>query len=210
MRTIFVTGIGTGVGKTVVSAIVAEALRADYWKPIQCGDLESSDSRTVAGLLSNSDSRVHEESLRLRLAASPHYAAEQEGISITPESFARPVTQRDLVVEGAGGLLVPLAKGFLVADLAVGLGAEVLLVSRNYLGSLNHTLLTVEALRTRGLAILGIVFNGDPYPSGERFLLDHTGLEMIGRVREERELTADLVRSYAAEMRARLRRGARC
>ena len=151
MQPIFITGIGTGVGKTIVSAIVTEALQADYWKPVQAGFMEGTDKTVVRDLLSNHTSRVHEEVYKLKLAASPHIAAREENIEIDLEKIYRDYSQLlisndHVVIEGAGGIMVPLNEREFVIDLIKILDAKVILVSRNYLGSINHSLLTAEIL----------------------------------------------------------------
>jgi len=159
-KPIFVTGIGTGVGKTIVSAILVEKLKADYWKPVQAGDLDQSDTITVKSLVSNSISHFHPEAYRLTQPYSPHKAAALDGIEINPDKIILPQTGNQLIIEGAGGLMVPLNNNFLMIDLIKKLDAEVVLVSRNYLGSINHTLLSIDALKTRSINIKAIVFNG--------------------------------------------------
>ncbi|GGF11283.1 dethiobiotin synthase [Hymenobacter cavernae] len=199
---LFITGIGTDVGKTFVAAILTEALGADYWKPVQAGLAPTTDSATVRQLVTNLGSHFHPEAYRLQLPASPHLAAATEGILIHPEVFTLPQTDNHLIVEGAGGLLVPLAPGFLVADLIAQLGLATVVVSRHYLGSINHTLLTLEALRQRGLAVRGLVFNGEPNPSTEDFITQHTGVPVLPRILPEPAVNAEVVSRYAKEFRA--------
>ncbi|GAA3995552.1 dethiobiotin synthase [Hymenobacter fastidiosus] len=202
MEQLFITGIGTDVGKTIVSAILTEALQADYWKPVQAGLTPTTDAATVRSLVQNPVSRFHPERYRLQLPASPHAAAAAEGVTLRPGDFSIPATANHLIVEGAGGLLVPLAPGFLLADLIGQLGLEVVVVSRNYLGSINHTLLTLEALRTRGITVRGLVFNGEPNPATEDFIREHSGVPVMPRLRPEAEVTPAVVSRYAAEFRA--------
>lgn len=210
MRPIFVTGIGTEVGKTLVSAILVEALHADYWKPIQAGDLEATDTDRVRGLVTNELSRFHPEAVRLRTPASPHAASRREGrmielAEIVPPAAAR---ERPLVIEGAGGVLVPLNDSHTMLDLIAKLACETVVVSKNYLGSINHTLLTLEALERRGIEILGLVFNGEENADSESAILNRSGAPLLGRVRWETELTPTVVRRYAEELeRALARRG---
>jgi len=201
LQHLFITGIGTDVGKTVVAAILTEALHADYWKPVQAGLTPTTDAATVRQLVSNPHSRFHPEAYRLALPASPHAAAAAEGIELTPSAFRLPHTENHLVVEGAGGLLVPLAPGFLMVDLLAQLGLAAVVVSRNYLGSINHTLLTLEALRQRQIPVRGIVFNGEPTPATEDFIAQYTGVPILPRVLPEPVLDAAVVRRYAAEFR---------
>ncbi|QIX60412.1 dethiobiotin synthase [Hymenobacter sp. BT18] len=202
MERLFITGIGTDVGKTFVSAILTEALQADYWKPVQAGLEPTTDAATVRSLVQNPVSRFWPERHRLRMPASPHAAAAAEQLTLRPEDFQLPVTDNHLLVEGAGGLLVPLAPGFLIADLIGQFDLDVVVVSRNYLGSINHTLLTLEALQTRGLRVRGLVFNGEPTPATENFIQQHTGVPVMPRVLPEPHVSAEVVSRYAAEFRA--------
>ena len=159
---IFITGIGTGIGKTVVSAILTEALEADYWKPVQAGLEPITDSAWVKDNLSNTHSVVHPESYRLKMAASPHYSARQEDIAITVQRISNeiPIYNRNLIVEGAGGLFVPLNEHEFIKDLIIALRAKVVLVSRKYLGSINHSLLTAAECKRNNIPVAGWFFNG--------------------------------------------------
>lgn len=199
MRKIFVAGIGTAVGKTVVSSIITEALHADYWKPLQAGNLRNSDTRTVKRLVSDRGIVCHPEAYRLSLPISPHAAARRDHVEIGVQSFTLPSTSNALVIEGAGGLLVPLNHQALVIDLIGYFGAQAVLVSKNYLGSINHTLLSIEALEKRNITLLGIVFNGKSNPDTEKFILGYTGCRLVGRVQAEERITTDIVRRYARE-----------
>lgn len=190
---LFVTGIGTEVGKTVVAAILTEKLKADYWKPVQAGDLDDSDTMKVRALVSNSVSVFHEEGFRLNHPMSPHAAAERDGVEIGLEDFKMPQTENHLVIEGAGGLMVPLNDQDCVIDLIEGSGAEVVLVSRNYLGSINHTLLSIEALKNRGIPVRGVIFNDEENTETERVILKMTGLKCLGRVELLKELTQEAI-----------------
>ena len=172
-RPLFVTGIGTGVGKTVVAAVLTEQLEADYWKPVQAGDLEQSDSISVAGLISNSKTVIYPECHCFDLAASPHKAAAFEGVSISRRDFVLPETDNLLVIEGAGGLMVPLSDSLLMIDLITQFEAEAVLVVRNYLGCINHTLLSMHLLWSRNIPIHAVVFNGDMDPDTESILLNY-------------------------------------
>jgi dethiobiotin synthetase len=183
-KPIFVTGIGTGIGKTIVSAILVEKLKADYWKPIQSGDLDDSDTAKVKSLVTNTTSVFHPEAYRLSQPFSPHKSAAIDGIAIDPQKFALPVTNNTLIVEGAGGLMVPLNNNFLIIDLIRQLDAEVILVSQNYLGSINHTLLSIYALKQDHIPIKGIIFNGAGDIYSEEFILDHSGLKLLGHIPE--------------------------
>lgn len=202
---IFVTGIGTGVGKTVVSAILCEALKADYWKPVQSGSMEDSDTMTVQRLISNPKSVFHAEACRLKLAASPHAAAAAENRKVKLKEMKVPHTSSHLIIEGAGGLLVPLNDKEMIIDLIQRLKTPVVLVSQHYLGSINHTLLSVEALKARGIKILGIIFNGNEEKSTEQVILRMSGLNMLGRVGKEKSISKALVRAYAGKFRKALK-----
>src|ERR1700733_8064199 len=181
-KPIFVTGIGTGIGKTIVSAILVEKLKADYWKPIQSGDLDDSDTNKVKSLVSNHISRFHEETYRLSQPFSPHKSAAIDGITIDPKKIVTPVTDNRLIIEGAGGLMVPLNSDFLMIDLIKKLEAEVILVSQNYLGSINHTILSVYALKKEGIPIKGIIFNGIKDIYSKDFIMSYSGLELLGHI----------------------------
>ena len=197
---LIVAGIGTEVGKTVASAVLVETLKADYWKPVQSGALTDSDTNTVRQLVSNSVSQFHPEAYRLSQPLSPHAAAELDGVTIKLENIKPPKTDNALIIELAGGLMVPLNNQQLNIDLVQHLGLPVVLVSRNYLGSINHTLLSVEACRSRNISLMGILFNGPAIPATEAFILNYTRLPCIGRIGQEDILTKEVVRRYAATL----------
>lgn len=144
MKTIFIAGNGTDIGKTIISAIITEHLEADYWNPVQSGERENTDTMKVIRMVSNSKTVFHTERFKLIQPLSPHASAEIDGIQIQLEDFKLPITSNHLVIEGAGGLMVPLNNKILIADLITHFASSVILVSRNYLGSINHTLLTVQ------------------------------------------------------------------
>lgn len=170
MHRYFITGIGTDVGKTVVSAILAEALRATYWKPVQAGDLSFGDKDRVKNWCSDAVT-VLPNRFALQTPASPHFAAQLDGISMLLSDFSLPEVSGNLIVEGAGGLLVPInQQGDLYADLIKHLGVPVILVSRHYLGSINHTLMTLEILKNRSISVEYIVFVGDENPATESII----------------------------------------
>ncbi|WP_259069693.1 dethiobiotin synthase [Mucilaginibacter sp. X4EP1] len=181
-RPIFITGIGTGIGKTLISAIIVEKLKADYWKPIQSGDLETSDTLTVRDLISNQISVFHPETYRLSQPFSPHKSAAIDGVLIDAHQFIIPKTANTLIIEGAGGLMVPLNNQFLIIDLIKQLNAEVVLVSKNYLGSINHTLLSISVLKQWEIPIKGIVFNGSEDKYSQEYIVNYTGIEVLGHV----------------------------
>lgn len=188
---LFVTGIGTGVGKTICSAVLTRYFDADYWKPVQSGDLHDTDSMTVKKLAGN-NVVCHPETYRLQLAASPHQSAAEEGITINTEDFILPETQKSLIVEGAGGLMVPLSDQEMIIDLIEKLNLPVALVIKNYLGCINHSLLSMMAIRQRGLSLKYIILNGDfPYDT-ERIICDFaTDDTMIIRIPELETLTKE-------------------
>ena len=160
----FLTGIGTDVGKTVVSAILCELLQASYWKPIQAGDLQNSDSKKIQEWLNNTVEIIPEAHL-FSEALSPHVASKIDGVSINPAMLNLPKTAGNLIVEGAGGWLVPINEsGITFADLAEQWNIPIILVSRHYLGSINHTLLTIESIKARKMTIHGIIYVGEPLP----------------------------------------------
>ncbi|SDL69600.1 dethiobiotin synthetase [Daejeonella rubra] len=178
-RPIFITGIGTGVGKTIVSAILVEKLKADYWKPVQSGELDNSDTMLVRSLISNEQSLFHEEAYRLSQPLSPHQSAALDGIRIDLDKIILPNTENQLIIEGAGGLMVPLNDKDLMIDLIKKLDAEVVLVSKNYLGSINHTLLSAEILKTRNIPIRRLIFCGETNQSSEEVIFKQTGIPII-------------------------------
>lgn len=193
---IFITGIGTDVGKTITSAIVVESLEADYWKPIQAGDLDNSDSRKIQNYISNKTTIIHENSYKLNTPASPHFAAELDGITIDINKISEPIVKNHLVIEGAGGILVPLNNEHSIVDLIKD-DYKVIVVSRHYLGSINHTLLTIEALRSRNIEVSGIVFSGDKNVSSEEIILNKSKVKLIGRIESEPYFDKNVIKYYA-------------
>ena len=200
---IFITGIGTDVGKTITSAIVTEALEADYWKPIQAGDLDNSDSQKVISQISNCKSQFHSSSYALKTPASPHLAATLDGITIDLKKINAPITDNHLVIEGAGGILVPLNETDCILDL-IQPDYKVIVVSRHYLGSINHTLMTIEILKSRNINIAGIIFSGDENKSTETIILNKTGLTCIGRIENEPYFDQNVIKYYADKFRDNL------
>jgi dethiobiotin synthetase len=200
---LFITGISTDVGKTITSAIITEALEADYWKPIQAGDLENSDTIKVKSYISNSNTIFHDNSYALKTAASPHYAAELDGVTIDLNRISEPVTENHLVIEGAGGVFVPINNTDCVIDL-IQPDYKVIVVSRHYLGSINHTLLTIEALKNRNINVAGIVFSGDENKATESIILAKTGIPFIGRIEQEPYFDQNVIKEYADLFRENL------
>ncbi|AFD06466.1 dethiobiotin synthase [Solitalea canadensis] len=192
-KPLFITGIGTGVGKTLISAIIVEKLNADYWKPIQSGDLHQSDTITIQSLISNSKTVFHPETYRLSQPFSPHKSARIDNVTIQLEKFILPETNNQLIIEGAGGLMVPLNDKALIIDLIEKLEAEVILVSRNYLGSINHTLLSIESLKNRNIPIKGLIFNGNEDHDSEDYILNHSKLACLGRIPDIPEIDRSII-----------------
>jgi dethiobiotin synthetase len=199
-RKLFVTGNGTDVGKTIAAAILTQALEADYWKPIQAGDLDHSDSKKIKSQISNSKSQILENSYQLNTPASPHFSAQLDGITIDLNHIKEPKTSNHLVIEGAGGLLVPLNDTDYIIDI-IQKDYEVILVSRHYLGSINHTLLSLEALKNRNIPCAGIIFSGDENPATESIILAKSGVKFLGRIDNEPYFDANVIAYYADEFK---------
>ena len=183
MKPLFVTGTGTDVGKTLVCITLANALEADYWKPVQAGFSEGTDTQTVQTLRYHQSFTQHREVYKLKLAASPHIAAREENVRIDTSSIVQqmPVVNGSLLIEGAGGLLVPLNEKEFVADLIVALNARTILVSRNYLGSINHSLLTAACCRQRNLDVAGWIFVDD-FGTYEQEIAEWSGFPVLARI----------------------------
>lgn len=203
MKKIFIAGIGTDVGKTVVSAIVTESLQADYWKPIQAGELDNSDTHKVKNLISNTETIFHNNSYGFINPESPHSAAKKEDITIDLNNVVEPSTTNNLVIEGAGGVLVPLNDTDTIVDL-IKPDYKVIVVSQNYLGSINHTLLTIELLKSKGINIAGIIFNGEENIETQTIIEKMTGVNVIGRVEKESVLNKEVILRYANLFREKL------
>ena len=195
----FVTAIHTDSGKTLVSAILTEMLEANYWKPIQSG--EPKDTDAVKRLVSNSKTQYFEEAYFLKTPASPHASAIIDGVQIELNQIVLPDSTSDLVIEGAGGVLVPLNDKDMVIDIASQIDCEVILVSNLYLGSINHTLLTYELLKSRGLKVKGLIFNGESNPESERIIELYTGLNVLLRIEKEETIDQEVVKKYAAQLK---------
>lgn len=207
-KRIFVTGISTGIGKTLVSAILTEALGADYWKPVQAGLDEQTDTETVRALVSNGQSRFWEEAFALQTPASPHLAARIDNVRITLDALQASFDRqwdpsRTVIIEGAGGLLVPLNDTDFFPDLATRLSAALVVVSSQYLGNINHSLLTAEVLRGRKLPVLGWVFNGT-YHVNQEDILRWSGFPRLGQIDQEEQIDKAVVGRYAEKLRPAL------
>jgi len=202
MNTYFVTGISTEVGKTIASAIITEALEADYWKPIQAGELNYSDTYKVEKLISNNKTIFHPNTYALNAPMSPHAAAAIDGIQIELKNIKPPKIKNTLVIEGAGGLYVPLNDTETIFDL-IKPKYKVIVVSRHYLGSINHTLLTVNALKEKGLNV-SIIFSGEEHKTTEDIIKKMTQIPVIGRINEEPYFDKNVIKEYAEIFKASL------
>ena len=202
-KKIFITGISTEVGKTVAAAIVVEALQADYWKPIQAGDLNNSDSHKIQRYISNEKTVIHQNSYALNTPMSPHASAEIDGVTINLDEIQEPTTDNHLVIEGAGGILVPLNDENTILDI-IKPEYEVIVVSRHYLGSINHTLLTVNLLKEKGRNV-SIIFSGEAHPTTENIIQKMTNVPIIGRIDEEPYIDQNVVREYADLFKEKLK-----
>ena len=202
MENFFITGTGTDVGKTLICAIICEALQADYWKPIQAGLEPETDSEWVRNMMSNSKTVVHPESYILKFPASPHLAAMDEAIDISLQKILsdKPVPENNLVIEGVGGLMVPLNKDEFVIDLIRELRATVIIVSRNHLGSINHSLLTAMALKANNINVMGWIFN-DEYLDYENEIVEWSGYPWIASVRRLPLINKSTIHSQGVKMK---------
>lgn len=202
MKKYFITGISTEVGKTVAAAIVTEALQADYWKPIQSGDLEHSDTHKVEKLISNSTTVFHPNAYALQTPMSPHASAEIDGVTIEIDDIKEPSTKNNLVIEGAGGLLVPLNDKNTLLDI-IKTDYKVIVVSRHYLGSINHTLLTVNLLKEKGFEV-SLIFSGNEHKTTEDIIKKMTDTPVIGRIEEEPYFDKNVIKEYAELFKSNL------
>jgi dethiobiotin synthetase len=191
-----IAGIHTGIGKTLTSAILCEALGLDYWKPVQAGDLDNSDSIFIKTHVFNPLCTIHPEAYRLQLAASPHFAAYTEGSLIERKKLILPKSKNKILVETAGGIMSPLAKNYLNINLMKHLKLPTIVVSENYLGSINHTLMTIKLLQNAKIPILGIVFNGDKVQSTVDFILEHTELPLLFSIPRFEEVNNQVIKEF--------------
>jgi len=204
---IFITGIGTGVGKTVTSACVVEALQADYWKPVQTGLMEGTDTDAIKSLISNAISVCHPEAYRLEAPASPHLAARLENVHIDVTRILQQAdsiqpSDRPLVIEGAGGLMVPITEQLFTIDFIEQLKAKVIIVAANYLGSINHALLTAQVLKQRGIPVLGWIFSGE-FHSNEPEVIAWSGYPSLGRIAHTAVVDKPFVKEQAEKLSLR-------
>lgn len=201
MHKIIVTGCGTGVGKTVVSAIVTTALEASYWKPIECGE---SDTETIKALIPSTKISIYPPTYSLKAAVSPHHAARLEDVQIDQQRINPPQTDNPLVIETAGGILVPLNRHQLTLDLFKEWKALWVVVSHLYLGSINHTLLTLEVLKQHQIHPLALIFNGTPNPDSEEAILHFSKVPCLGRLLPEPTLDSNIITNYANRWKQQL------
>ncbi|MEI8365828.1 MAG: dethiobiotin synthase [Parachlamydiaceae bacterium] len=197
-----VSGVGTGVGKTIVSAVLTTLFQGDYWKPVQCGKEEGFDTDTMKMLIDTKKHHVYEPAYSFHAPVSPHHAARLEKTSFDAHTIIPPETTRPLIIEGVGGIYVPLTTKLLTIDLFASWDCQWVVVSRHYLGSINHTLLTIDALKQRKIPILGLVFNGEPHPDSEEAILQISQLPLLGRILPEVEINRKTIQRYVEEWQA--------
>jgi dethiobiotin synthetase len=197
-----ITGTDTGIGKTVFASALAGALGAAYWKPVQSGLETETDSEMVARLAELPASRILPEAYRLATPVSPHLAAENDGVTIDIDAVTPPLPACPLVIEGAGGLLVPLNRSTLTIDVFARWGSPVILCARTALGTINHTLLSLEALASRRITLLGIAFIGDDRRDTQQTIAAFSGAKILGRLPVLDPLTPHALRqAFAANFR---------
>ena len=202
MRKIFVTGIGTDVGKTVTSAILVEALQADYWKPVQTGTYYGTDSEKIKKYITNTKSVIHPEAYNLKHYMSPHAAAEAENLTIELDKINLPQTSNTLIIEGAGGLMVPLNhKRELMIDLIKKFDAETVVVIQNYMGSINHSLLTMDVLQYHKVKITGVIINGPPHQLSHEIIMEYCREKLLGKINKENAIDRTVIARYAEEFK---------
>lgn len=197
---IFVTGTDTGIGKTLISAILTAGLNATYWKPIQAGLEEETDTEFVRRITELPESHFIPERYRLNTPMSPHAAAEIDKVSIQMDDFVLPeFGTGNLVVEGAGGLLVPINDQHMIIDLISHLDMPVVLVARSELGTLNHTFLSLEALRNRDIPILGVVLNGPKHESNRKTIEQYGDVEILAEIEFMNKLKPEVIQKAFRE-----------
>lgn len=201
MPNIIVAGSGTDVGKTIISAILTKLLEGSYWKPIECGD---SDTTQMKLLIDVKKHPIYKPAYSLKAPVSPHHAALLEGISINLDCIQPPKTNTSLIIESAGGVFTPLTSNKVNIDLFKSWGGKWVIVSKHYLGSINHTLLTVDALKRHGIAIAGIIFNGIPNPETESAILEITKLPLLARLLPEPMINSQTIQRYAKQWKSQI------
>ena len=202
-NSIAILGIHTGIGKTIAAAVLAEAMGADYWKPVQAGT-EERDAQTVRQLLSDGNRRVHDEAVILTQPLSPHAAAAIDNVEVDYTKFIWPKTANTLLVETAGGILSPMSATTTMADFVSHYKMPAILVSQNYLGSINHTLMSIEVLRSRGIGLLGIIVNGVANEASETFITQYSEVPIIARIPHFEVLDKSTVRACASQIKQSL------
>ncbi len=207
MKPIFITGTGTDVGKTLISAIVTEALRADYWKPVQAGYEDGTDSLWIQEMISNSKTIIHPELYLLKMAASPHLSAPAENVKIKINDIVShlPKTKNYLIIEGAGGLMVPLNEKELMVDLIKKLDAKAIIVSKNELGSINHSLLTAAVLKKEKINVAGWIFT-EEYQHYENEIGEWSEFPVIASVKHLTDISKETIKAEAIKMRPLLKK----
>lgn len=205
MRPIIITGNGTDVGKTILSAIVVTALEGDYWKPVQHADDSGSDSETIRLLVPVNKCHIHPPAYNFKAPLSPHHAARLENIYIDPVQIIPPETSRPLIIETVGGIFVPFNNSTLAIDLFDKWNGIWIVISRHYLGSINHSLLTVEALKKRNQNVKTIIFNGSPNTDSEKAILQFSGLTSLGRLLPEEQINQKTIKRYANQWKTQLK-----
>lgn len=205
MKPIFITGTGTGIGKTLIAAIIAEALQADYWKPVQAGFDNGTDSLWVEQMISNKKTVIHPEVYKFKMAASPHIAAmaEQKKIVLKDIINHLPETKKQLIIEGAGGLMVPLNKEEFVIHLIKKIKARVIIVSKNELGSINHSLLTAAVLKKEKADVAGWIFT-EEYLDYENEIEKWSGYPAIASIKHLGEISKESIKAEAEKMKPNL------
>jgi len=206
LKPIFIIGTGTDVGKTLISAIITEALHADYWKPVQAGFTDGTDSLFIQEMISNNKTKIHPELYRLKMPASPHLSApaEEKKIKIKEIVAHLPKTKNQLIVEGAGGLMVPLNKKEMILNLIKKLQAKVIIVSKNELGSINHSLLTAAVLKKEKINVLGWIFT-EEYKSYENEIAGWSGYPVISSVKHLPVISKETIKAEAIKMLPKLK-----
>ena len=193
-----VAGIGTDTGKTVISAILCKALSADYWKPVQAGDLANTDSHKIEKWVPNTT--IHQEAYRLTEPMSPHAAAAIDQVEIEESKLVIPETDKPLIIELAGGLMVPLRDDFVNIDWVQKTNIPVILVANYYLGSINHTLLTLSLLKNRNVPVVGMIFNGEKNTQSFEVIQKRSGLNCLLEVDQEHTITPEIIEHYATRL----------
>lgn len=200
MKNYFVSGIGTNVGKTIVSAILTEALSADYWKPIQSGTIEGTDKESVRSLVSNTISVFHPEAYLLKEPASPHLAAKLEDVKIEKRNIQLPYTSNKMIIEGAGGLLVPINEKEYVIELAQQFNASVILVVSFYLGCINHSLLSIDYLLNHNYKIHGLILNGDFQEDVKSAIINYKNIPVLAEIPFSKNANKEFISEQASKL----------